>query len=577
MHQTKADFLVQKYRQILRASLLVEAVSYIMTMTDTLIAGNMIGEDALAAAGLVAPLLTVTTFIASVINSGTLLNYSYCIGRFEERRAHEYFSQGVLLALSMGALSVVLMYVCAGVYFSNLKAYPELAQAVHDYYSIILLFGALAPISALLDNAVVSDGGEKLSAFSNITQIVLNVVLSVLFSRWWGIRGIAIATVGCKALFVLLISTWFFGKKNTLRFVWWWKWQDCFAIFRRGVVRASAFCMTALMEMAVYRFTIAHFAGDTVVVLTVAEKILEMYTLFLGLSMASQPLVVTLRGERNTKALRFLMHAVTGDMLVMGLLLSVLTVLSARGLVFCFGVRDAAVVGPASAAVRYVGTTLVVQALMTLFFIYYYLSDRHLLALSISVLTYFLCPFGLAAAISLVLGSPEGMWIGFMLSPVAAAALSALLVLLQRKGTSFPYLLPTDRDDRIFIYDFPLSEENAVMLSRTVGDELDAHGVPRKTRNLVRVLAEDLLVLITGRNADAKGVPAEVNMMLEEDGVRMILRDAGVAIDMTDTDPHADSLRQFLVANIMLTYERKMYLLTNGYNRSEFFISNRTA
>ena len=57
MHQTKADFLVQKYRQILRASLLVEAVSYIMTMTDTLIAGNMIGEDALAAAGLVAPLL----------------------------------------------------------------------------------------------------------------------------------------------------------------------------------------------------------------------------------------------------------------------------------------------------------------------------------------------------------------------------------------------------------------------------------------------------------------------------------------------------------------------------------------
>jgi len=198
------------------------------------------------------------------------------------------------------------------------------------------------------------------------------------------------------------------------------------------------------------------------------------------------------------------------------------------------------------------------------------------LALSMSVLAYFLCPFGLAVSISLLLGSPEGMWIGFMLSPVAAAALSALLVLLQRRGTSFPYLLPTDRDERIFIYDFPLSEENAVVLSRTVGDELDAHGVPRKTRNLVRVLAEDLLVLITGQNVDAKGVPAEVNMMLEEDGVRMILRDAGAAIDMTDTDPHADSLRQFLVANIMLTYERKMYLLTNGYNRSEFFISNRT-
>ena len=164
-----------------------------------------------------------------------------------------------------------------------------------------------------------------------------------------------------------------------------------------------------------------------------------------------------------------------------------------------------------------------------------------------------------------------------MLAPVTAAVLAVPLVLLQRRGTSFPYLLPTDRDDKIFIYDFLLSAENAVLLSRTVGDELAKHEVPRKTKNLVRVLAEDLLVLITGRNDGGKGIPAEVNMMLEEDGVRMILRDAGEAIDMTDTDPYADSLRQFLVANIMLTYERKNYLLTNGYNRSEFFISNEIA
>ena len=98
-----------------------------------------------------------------------------------------------------------------------------------------------------------------------------------------------------------------------------------------------------------------------------------------------------------------------------------------------------------------------------------------------------------------------------------------------------------------------------------------------KAKKIIVIVLSLLLVLITGRNDGGKGIPAEVNMMLEEDGVRMILRDAGVAIDMTDTDPYADSLRQFLVANIMLTYERKNYLLTNGYNRSEFFISNEIA
>ena len=59
-------------------------------------------------------------------------------------------------------------------------------------------------------------------------------------------------------------------------------------------------------------------------------------------------------------------------------------------------------------------------------------------------------------------------------------------------------------------------------------------------------------------------------MILEEGNVRLILRDLGKIFDITDEEARPDSFRQYLVANMISVLEIKTFLVTTGYNRSEF-------
>lgn len=105
----------------------------------------------------------------------------------------------------------------------------------------------LEPLSCLLDNIVVSDGGEYLSAVLNVLQITGNVILSFILAGRYGVVGIAGATVACKMAFILLISTWYLTEKNSIAFVWHYSLSDVLQILRRGMVRASTYATTAVM------------------------------------------------------------------------------------------------------------------------------------------------------------------------------------------------------------------------------------------------------------------------------------------------------------------------------------------
>ena len=72
MKETKALFIIKKYHSILRAAIIIEAVNFIVSLTDGVVAGNAIGEEAFAAIGLLAPFLSISTFISSIVNTGTV-------------------------------------------------------------------------------------------------------------------------------------------------------------------------------------------------------------------------------------------------------------------------------------------------------------------------------------------------------------------------------------------------------------------------------------------------------------------------------------------------------------------------
>ncbi len=555
----------------------METVNYFVSLTDSIVAGNLLGSEALTAIGLIAPFLTFSTFVSSIVNSGTVMNYSYQIGRFDKRRALEFFSQGLYMALISGLLYAGILFVLREPLLVRITKAGVIRDYAREYFNVILLFFLLNPVSFLLDNLLVADGGEKLSAAANVILIVSNIVFSVLFGSWWGVTGVAAASVLSKLLFILIVCLHFFSKHNTLRPLRYWKNSDCLKIIRSGIVKASTYALEALTFLAINLFSMHYFPEDTMTLLIVIERFLGILTLFIGLSMAAQPLIGTLNGEGNTKALRFLMRTVCSDMLVAGGTLTLLALTFASFLVSAFGIRAEPMHADAVVALRIVSASLVPHAMLVLFFIYYYLMDKQALAFSIVLLKNTLSPLTLAVLMSVLTKSQTGLWIGLAASPVLSALVCAQEVYKRYSKELFPFLLRTDLDSHIYIFDFDITPENCAAMSRTAEELLGALPVSARNRTLVGVFIEDIFMLVLEKNHGKAPLRAECTMIAEPEGVRLILRDSGVIFNVTDGNALPDSFRQYVVANMMIAQDKKAYLTTTGYNRNEIFFAENTA
>lgn len=591
MEQTKPFFVIKKYRSILFAAVIIEGANYVVSLIDSVIAGNTVGEAALSAVGLVAPFLYFSVFLATIIYAGTVVNYSNHIGSFDKRRGSEFFSQGFFMALFSGLLYSGILFVFRDLILSRFSASPEVMEFTRDYYNFMLLAFMMNPISYLLESFMTTDDGEMFTIIANVFQILLNVVLSILFVKIFPERpmmGIALGSVIGKIVFVFIVSLHFLSKENTLKLVRYWNFKDCFTILKHGVVKASTYVLESVAVFIFNMFTIRYFGGTTLVLLVMVEKFLGLTEFFIGFSMSSQPMVGTLKGEGNFKALGALMKKVRSDMMVSGLILTVLTFIFTPFLVRMFGIHDTVLIDEGVTALRIVSSAFVLHALLSLFFIYYYLMDYKRLSLSLSVTKNVLSPVLFTILFSLIMKNQNGLWVGFAVSPLMTFLVFSQFIFksFSKFGKGyFPFLLSTDSDENTFIYDFPLNEENAVDISRTVDLMLSSCSVSKTTRGRISLFLEEMLILVQEKNS-GKNISTEVTFIIEnpseqpnspklaKPGVRLILRDSGIIFDITNVDSKLDSFRQYVVSNLMDNQKGRKYLLTTGYNRNELFFED---
>lgn len=569
--QSKPIFLINKYRSILNASISVEMVCFLITLTDSLIAGNMIGQEPLIAVGTVAPLLPIEWFITSTINSGTLLFYNDHIGKYDKKNADSVFGQGLFLAVLAGILIIMGMLAGKEAYIGSLSLSDTVNQYTRDYYSLIIFYLAMDPLSCLLDNMLMSEGREKLSAAANISEILSNIVLSVLFVKLFGIRGIAFASILSKLLFFAIISKWSLKKMQNIELHLQPDLRICGKILSNGFAKASCGIFTALTEYALILYVTANFGQDTLTLLSVAIKIIGISGLFLGLSMAAQPFIPILCGEQNSWALRSLMKSVSLMLFMIGIALSLLTILFAPLLILTFGIEDPELVKQGTEMIRYMGLSFTFGLLTTFYFVYAFLMRKNGLAIFIGALNDFIAPVALSILGAMFFHDQTGLWIGLAIAPLISFAISMLVVLVMYGKNDFPWLIPKNRDKHTVCYDFDVTEENAAELSETLIMLLNERGCSQRTSQLAGMLVEDILMLIKEKNPSDKKLFAECNVIFEGSDVKVILRDSGIVFDVMSCDG-TQSMHEYIVAQTLTLPEHKLYISTTGYNRNELLL-----
>lgn len=187
-------------------------------IVDTLIVGQFLGKNALAAVGSSYSLMTFLTSIFIGLSMGASALFSIYLGKQDERKLKESIANGFFLIMGITIIINIIVFVFIKDILVFLKTPAELYTITYDYISIIflgLIFSSLYNFLACLYRSI----GNSLTplyflAFSTVLNIGLDLLFVVNMSM--GIKGAAIATIISQFVSSICLALNFIKKYRQL-------------------------------------------------------------------------------------------------------------------------------------------------------------------------------------------------------------------------------------------------------------------------------------------------------------------------------------------------------------------------
>lgn len=166
-------------------------------ITDTLIVGQYLGADALAAVGASYTLMTFITSILLGMCMGSGAVFSICFGQKDNRRLKQGMMHSFGLIAAMTAVIHVLVYPLLPLILSLLQVPPSVAAPMRQYLLIVFagisatfLYNYFAALLRALGNSV-----APLLFLGVSTVLNIGLDLAFVLLLHWGVAGAAAATV----------------------------------------------------------------------------------------------------------------------------------------------------------------------------------------------------------------------------------------------------------------------------------------------------------------------------------------------------------------------------------------------
>ena len=348
------DFGVRKFRELLLVATCGMAAEFLLALADTVIAGHLVGETALAGINLLQPVFNLVQFTAALIGTGTAIRFSLETGRLETRRAQEMFSQGLWSIIGFGAVLCLCFVTGRDLFLGSFGAAPEALAAARAYWNWYAPCTVLLPVTLYMMAVVYADGDMVSCALGYGSLIGGNVIASFFLCREFGIAGCAMGTVIGDSAAALALFAHFCRRSNTLRILPHFRWRDLLLICKSAFADASVSLCWSLLFFLLAKLTVALFGSSLLPVLSIVLVLVNLTLLFNGVSAAAQPVVGIYAGERNARSVRAVMRAAVKTAFWEGVAGLVFFVAFPETAVRLVGLTDPAHVDEACRAVRIV-------------------------------------------------------------------------------------------------------------------------------------------------------------------------------------------------------------------------------
>ena len=553
-------FGVEKFKGLLLAGSFTVLANYFVRLSDSVVAGNMIGPDALAGINLVSPILAGVSFFSGLVSTGMATNYSLAMGRCDRTRARQFFMQALWLILGMGGMFSIAIFFGKGEFVAYMGANETISGHALDYLSWVWVVVVPECLMGLLIMLGYADGDAKLCTLSYAVNFVTNLIVSIIAIKCgMGAAGCSFATFVAGVAGIAVIAMHFFRKTNSFAPVWHFSLLDSWRIAVASFGDAAAFLCDGLLFFFLNKYVIMNFGSDILPVVGVATALWGFLEFFNGIGVAIQPIVTVYYGEGNTKSVRTVMNAAMKVAVLEGVVFMIFFGLFPGLVSAMVGISEGPLAEQAAIAIRCMCGGFVALAFAGLFNSYYMFVERAFLAGAVTFLCYLVLPVASIAAGSLM--GVEGVWAGMGFGPFAGLLFTSFIIIPTAGWKAFPLLLPRDREEKLHVFDLQLTDDQIVDVSRRIGE---IPSVPMRAA----LMTEEVFMAVKDRNRSRRLLGEAIVDL--NDGVRLVLRDDGEIFDITDADAEISSLRTFLVASIMERQRGRLNLVTTGFNRNVF-------
>ena len=570
--KSQPTMMSKKYHSMLLGGTLTMMVVSILLMSDSIIAGAVIGPDAVAAITLVTPLYALGAFFGSVLSIGVPILYTTEMGKFNKERADQIFGFGVLASIIVGIVLFFLasqfgnMYLCSS---SPSEAVLEYAEGYLFWMRFTIL---ILPIQQLILNAVYSDGDERISTIGSVAQGVGNIVLSIILSRLMGTAGIGLASFVFYMVSLLIMLFHFRKETNSLRWNLYYSFDILKRVVRYSIIDSSSYLFLGAFTGALNAFVGNQFGPEYLILVSAIVLSREFQLLFDGIGVAVGPIFSVYIGEKSHSGLRSAFTLARKTAVVEGIAVMLVLLAFAPVVPTVLHVEQAELARWIVAGIRLtaLGTTFV--SLLYLLTSYYLVIGQIFLGVVVCALRDVALSVCLAAGLGKVLGV-WGFFIGLAVAPVLAYALLMVYLTARYGRKECPMLLSrvSGYADN-YLFNLSTEPEDIIAVQRKVETILKEHDVDRQIVGQTMLLIEEAYMLIRQMNDD-KAVLAECTVNLKPEGVQIISKDDGVSFDMADEDVGIRTLGAYTLARYL---EKKdfdnRHLTTMSLNRSAFLI-----
>ncbi len=572
----KTTLMSKKYYSMLLGGTLTMMMSSMVVMSDSLIAGGVIGADAVAGVTLVTPLHSFAVFVGTLFSLGIPILYSKEMGRFNKKGADKVFGFGVFMTIAIGIFMFVAITFLGDLYLQSSSPDKEVLEHAKNYLSWMRFTFLVMPFQMLLGEVVHGDGDEFISTIANVVQGLGNIVLSIVLSYTVGMRGIGFASFCFHIVSMLILFIHFGRKRNSLRWNLYFSFKHLKQVVRYSMIDSSSFLYISILTATFNSFISYQYGSKYLILASVISLCREGQLLFDGIGEAVCPIFGVYVGEKNHKGLRTSYSLAERTAIVEGIIVTVILLVIAPYAPGFFNVTNPEIAHWIVIGIRLtaIGTTF--TSLLYLITSYYLTIDQ----IKIGVIACAMRDVVFSVILGVTLGKifgVIGMFVGLGVAPAVAFGICLLVIRIRYGKNDCPLLLSkVPGHKNINNFESSVEPKKIIELQQDIGSLLEDNNVDTLTVNKVKLLIEELYMLIWEKNNE-KAVLCELTVYLDPDQIRIISKDNGVLFDISEEDVSVTSITSYLVSAYMEKLgENRQYLTTMSFNRSAYVIKTQS-